>query len=166
MKLIVATNNLGVIGKDGSIPWRCKADMQHFKKLTTEVKYSAVVMGGSTWRSLGKKPLPDRNNVVLTREEMPNMPNSGLVFSNSLYEVVGQLWLAERQGDIPVWVIGGKTVYDQLIQFCDEVHWSHINDDTPGDTTWWLPDDYKGKVFHYYFDTDGARGTSKTIEQT
>lgn len=61
---IVAVDMNGAIGKDGGLPWRYPADLRFFKEQTTG---HAVLMGRRTWRSLGK-PLPNRLNIVLSRE--------------------------------------------------------------------------------------------------
>ncbi len=64
--LVAAVARDGVIGRDGAIPWRIPEDVAHFKELTTG---HAVVMGRRTWDSLPDRfrPLPDRRNVVVTR---------------------------------------------------------------------------------------------------
>src|ERR1700761_5479603 len=61
----IARARNGVIGKDGDLPWRLKADLQIFKKTTL---FKPVIMGRKTWDSLPKKPLPGRLNVVLSRD--------------------------------------------------------------------------------------------------
>jgi len=151
MKLIVATNNLGVIGKDGQIPWKCKEDMQHFKKLTIG---GLVILGGNTYRSFGSKPLPGRWHYVVSNASFEENDN---VVSGSLLEMVKEAFEDARlfDGEQNIWVIGGSQIYRQLLPLCEEVHWSHINDDTPGDTTFDLPSDYRGEVFHYYFEPNG-----------
>jgi dihydrofolate reductase len=70
--VIVAATTSGGIGKDGNLPWRLSKDMQYFKAVTTrspEGKRNAVIMGRKTWESIPAKfrPLPDRINVVITR---------------------------------------------------------------------------------------------------
>src|ERR1700759_4767367 len=62
--LVLAMAKNGVIGKDGAIPWRISDDLKRFKQLTVG---KTVVMGRKTWDSLPKRPLPDRTNIVLTR---------------------------------------------------------------------------------------------------
>lgn len=68
VNLIVAydINNLG-IGKDGQIPWKNKTDMKWFKDVTIGNGNNAVVMGRKTWESLGKKPLKDRLNIIVSK---------------------------------------------------------------------------------------------------
>jgi dihydrofolate reductase len=64
--LILARAKNGVIGKDGLIPWRIPEDLKRFKALTLG---KAVIMGRKTWESLPKKPLPERRNIVVTRQQ-------------------------------------------------------------------------------------------------
>ena len=63
--LIAAVADNGVIGRGGTMPWRLKSDMRHFRALTTE---KPVVMGRKTYLSLSIKPLPRRTNIVVTRD--------------------------------------------------------------------------------------------------
>jgi dihydrofolate reductase len=75
ISLVVAMTLDHCIGVNGQLPWRLKGDMAFFKKLTTVTsgtgnKRNAVVMGRKTWESIPEKfrPLPDRLNVILTRQ--------------------------------------------------------------------------------------------------
>ena len=61
----VARDRQGVIGKDGTLPWRLSDDLKRFKALTYG---KPVIMGRKTWESLPIKPLPGRMNIVLTRD--------------------------------------------------------------------------------------------------
>jgi len=63
IRAIAAIAENGVIGDGLSIPWRISDDFKHFKKTTLG---GIIVMGRKTWESLGKRPLPGRENVVLT----------------------------------------------------------------------------------------------------
>jgi len=58
LSLVVAAADNGVIGRDGDLPWRLPADLQHFKRLTLN---KTILMGRKTWQSLGR-PLPQRDN--------------------------------------------------------------------------------------------------------
>ncbi len=97
--LIWAQSTSGVIGRDGSIPWRLPEDMARFKDLTLG---HTVVMGRRTWESLPPKfrPLPGRRNVVLTR--------------NPQYRALGADVVTAVQDALTVpdsWVIGGSEIY-------------------------------------------------------
>ena len=63
--LILAMAENGVIGKDGAIPWHISDDLKRFKALTLGKR---IVMGRKTWDSLPRKPLPGRDNIVVTRD--------------------------------------------------------------------------------------------------
>ncbi|MCV7278535.1 dihydrofolate reductase [Mycolicibacterium flavescens] len=97
--LIWAQSSSGVIGRNGGIPWRLPEDQSRFKELTMG---HTVVMGRRTWESLPAKvrPLPGRDNVVLTRR--PGYVAEGARVVSSLEDAL--------TGD-PVWVIGGNEVY-------------------------------------------------------
>jgi dihydrofolate reductase len=97
--LIWAQSTSGVIGRDGGIPWRLPEDMARFKDLTIG---HTVVMGRRTWESLPPKfrPLPDRRNVVLTR--------------NPRYRAEGAEVVTAVEDALAVpdaWVIGGSEIY-------------------------------------------------------
>lgn len=97
--LIWAQSSSGVIGRGGGIPWRLPEDQARFKELTMG---HTVVMGRRTWESLPAKvrPLPGRDNVVLTRQR--HYVAEGARVVASLDDIL--------TGD-PVWVIGGNEVY-------------------------------------------------------
>ena len=137
MKLIVATNNLGYIGKDGKMLWYSSDDLKHFKQLTTGC---SLIVGATTFEiCLNGKLLPNRETFILGKKY------------KSIWEILGTICrLAQEEKDI--WVIGGSMVYNTFIHLCDEVHISHINNNEIGDTKFVLPTDYKGKVFDYYFE--------------
>lgn len=61
-----AQNNLGYIGLDNGIPWKCSQDLKDFKKAT---EGNVVIMGRKTWLSLGRKPLPNRANFVVSLDD-------------------------------------------------------------------------------------------------
>ena len=63
--LIVARARNGAIGRDGDLPWRLSDDLKHFKRTT---KGCPIIMGRKTWESLPKRPLPGRDNIVLSRD--------------------------------------------------------------------------------------------------
>lgn len=62
---IVAISRNGCIGNDNALPWRIGSDLKRFRQLTSG---SVVIMGRKTFESLNSKPLPNRINIVLTRD--------------------------------------------------------------------------------------------------
>ena len=97
--LIWAQSTSGVIGRDGSIPWRLPEDLARFKKLTMD---HTVVMGRRTWDSLpaSVRPLPGRRNVVVSRNRQFDGPGADVVAS-----------IGEAVADEVTWVIGGSEIY-------------------------------------------------------
>ncbi|PSG98783.1 MAG: dihydrofolate reductase [Nanohaloarchaea archaeon SW_7_43_1] len=120
----VAENN--VIGKDGDIPWHYSEDMKHFKQKTTG---NTVIMGRKTFQSLPDsfKPLPDRQNIVLTRSDFSPQSESVTV-ANSLDEA----WV--RANNEKVFIIGGEGVYEQSLEQTDKMILTEIKGEYEGDT--------------------------------
>ena len=108
---IVAVDRNGAIGKGGKLPWHYSADMKFFKETTTG---NAVVMGRKTWLSL-KKPLPNRLNIVLSRQSEIEPQESVVV----LRDVESVLSLAETL-DSDLYVIGGEQVYQSFLPYIDK----------------------------------------------
>jgi dihydrofolate reductase len=125
VSLVAAVARGGVIGRDGTIPWRIPEDMASFRELTTG---HAVVMGRRTWDSLPDRfrPLPDRRNVVLTRN--PAWRASGAEPARSLEEALALLEQEEW-----VFVIGGAEVYAAALPLADELLLTEIELDVDGD---------------------------------
>jgi dihydrofolate reductase len=98
--IIAALSPEGVIGKDGTLPWRYPADLKRFKRLTSG---HTVVMGRRTWDSLPRRPLPDRRNIVLSRTPRP-LGEAGADWFGDLAQA-----LDTCQGE--VFVIGGAAIY-------------------------------------------------------
>lgn len=107
---IVAISNNYAIGKDGKLPWHYRADLKFFKETTIG---NAVVMGANTWRSIGK-PLPDRLNIVLSRNENTQVHPSVMKLS-SKEEVVDLSKYLNRD----IFIIGGAKVYAEFADVID-----------------------------------------------
>ncbi len=109
-----------VIGRDGSMPWHLPEDLAHFRELTMG---SVVVMGRRTWDGLPDrfKPLPGRENVVLT-----SRPIEGVSCFGSVADVLA------THDDF--WVIGGAAAYAAFLPHAAELQVTEIDLDTPGDT--------------------------------
>jgi dihydrofolate reductase len=108
---IVAVDRNGAIGKGGKLPWHYSADMKFFKETTTG---NAVVMGHNTWRSL-KKPLPNRLNIVLSRQSEIE-PQESLLVLRSVESVLS----SARVLDTDLYVIGGEQVYRSFLPYIDK----------------------------------------------
>ncbi len=108
---IVAISKNYAIGKDGKLPWHYSADLRFFKETTTG---NAIVMGSNTWRSIGK-PLPDRLNIVLSRNGDTPVHRSVMKLS-SKEEVVDLSKYLNRD----VFIIGGAKTYAEFAEVIDQ----------------------------------------------
>ena len=112
-----------VIGKDGNLPWKISEDLKFFKKTTDG---HPVLMGRKTFDSL-KKPLPGRQNIVLTKD--PSWSCEGVDVIHELHEVMNL-----RLMDPKIFVIGGAQIYELLLPHLDSMTVSWVFDTHKGDT--------------------------------
>jgi len=127
--LIAAVTENGVIGHGGTMPWRLKSDMQHFRSLTAG---KPVVMGRKTWASLQVQPLPGRTNIVVTRDA--NFMAPGALVARSL-----DVALEAARGDAlrrgtDIMVIGGADLYAQALPLAGRLEITRIHMEPEGDT--------------------------------
>lgn len=131
--LVWAQTGSGVIGKDGTMPWRVPEDLQHFSRLTTG---HPVIMGRKTWESFPAKyrPLPGRTNIVVTRQQgWADSPEArGAVVVSSLDAALLESQFAP--GGQNVWIIGGGEIYRQSMDIANVAVVTVIDSDTDGDT--------------------------------
>lgn len=116
MKAIVATGRNREIGKDNQLLWHIPDDLKRFKKLTSG---QTVIMGRKTFESIGK-PLPNRRNVILSRNT--TQIDDCLVYNN--IEDVLELFPE-------AWVIGGSEIYKILLNHIDEIYLTLVYDEFP-----------------------------------
>lgn len=133
LKMIIATDDNYAIGNSGGLPWpNIKEDMRYFKEMTED---SVVVMGSNTFRSLQHLGLPyglsNRLNWVLTSK--PECVKSlGVARGNmETFKSSLKFFLEVKK---PVWVIGGASVYKQILPFVDEIHWTEVSGSFEADT--------------------------------
>lgn len=127
--LIVAQARNGVIGAEGQLPWRLKDDMAFFKRTTMG---APVIMGRKTWESLPLRPLPSRENIVLTRDWDYDAPGSR-VYSSFPAAINAGRAIAAREGRNEVFVIGGAEIYAAALQVADRIYLTQVDADVPGD---------------------------------
>lgn len=117
MNIIVAIAENYAIGKSGDLLCYLPDDLKHFKALTTG---ATVVMGKKTFYSLPRRPLPNRRNIVLTRDA--SFTHEGVDVAHSIEELTSTLTPEEK-----VFIIGGGEVYRQLMPLAKELHITHIH---------------------------------------
>lgn len=121
--IVVAAAENGVIGNNGQMPWRIPEDLKRFKALTLG---SPIVMGRKTWDSIGR-PLPGRENVVITRQKLAP---TGATVVHSLDEALER---CRAKGAKDCFVIGGGEIYAQALPRADVVHLTRIHQRFDGD---------------------------------
>ncbi|WP_258098406.1 dihydrofolate reductase [Marinoscillum pacificum] len=128
ISMIAAMGQNRVIGKDNDIPWHLPDDFQYFKK-TTEGHY--VLMGRKNYESLPPKfkPLPNRPNVVITRNESYDAPGTEVV--NSLEDAIE---IARKNNEEEVFIIGGGEIYKLGLAYADTIYLTEINGEFEGQT--------------------------------
>ena len=121
--LIAALASNGVIGIENRLPWRLADDMRRFRALTTG---HTIVMGRKTWDSIGKKPLPGRQNIVVTHQR--DFRALGCEVAHSLHEAIALAKLPD-----PVFVIGGESLYREALPIADLLYLTEIHREFAGD---------------------------------
>ncbi|BBF41439.1 dihydrofolate reductase [Lachnospiraceae bacterium KM106-2] len=127
MKLIVAVDSNWGIGKNNQLLVSIPSDMRFFREETTK---KVVVMGRKTLESFpGKKPLKDRVNIVITRDN--NYKVEGAIVVHSVEEA---LEAVKDYNTDDVYVIGGATIYEQMLPYCNLAHVTKIDYSYHADT--------------------------------
>lgn len=130
LTLVVAVAKNGVIGRDGVLPWRLSSDMKHFKAATMG---KPVMMGRKTWESLPKKPLPGRQNLILSRNA--NFVAQGAwVYTDVAAMLAAGRAMAEATGAAEVCVIGGAQLYNAVLPQADRIVLTEVNLEPEGDS--------------------------------
>lgn len=121
--MIMATGINRELGKDNKLLWNIPEDLKYFKEQT---EYFNVVMGMNTFKSLPfKNGLPNRTNWVITNDEVKYWESTDNVNFLSLNSIAYMLNTIDKHEHF--WIIGGASIYDQLIYYVDEIHWTLVN---------------------------------------
>ncbi|WP_456267912.1 dihydrofolate reductase [Kushneria sp. AK178] len=127
--MIAAVSRNRVIGMEGNLPWYLPEDLKFFKAVTL---HKPLIMGRATFASLGK-PLPDRLNIVVTRDETFEHPGVRVC-----HDLDSALALADDQAMIEgveeIMVIGGGEIYRQALSCASRLYLTEIDIEVDGDT--------------------------------
>lgn len=117
VSVVVAIAENNAIGKDNQLLWHLPADLKHFKQITTS---HTIIMGRKTYDSIGK-PLPNRRNIVITRNEGLQIPGT---------EVTGNIEdaLALCTGEEEVFIIGGAELYRSTMDIVDRIYLTMVHE--------------------------------------
>ena len=120
---VVAVARNGVIGNQGTLPWRLSSDLKRFKRLTMG---NCLLMGRKTYQSIGR-PLPGRQTIVLSKSGCP-IDDAGVACAASPLEVPAIVELGRR-----VMVVGGAQIYQAVMEYCSEIWLTLVLAEVPGD---------------------------------
>lgn len=133
--MIAVIDTQRALGKNGELLCHLPLDLRHFKQHTL---HQSILMGRKTFEAIGRA-LPDRENIILTRQHDLNIV--GCVCVNSLEEA-----LAKKQHE-DLWIIGGGEIYQQCLPFADKILLTHIQHHFEGADTFFPElDDKQWKV--------------------
>ena len=121
---IVAVAKNRVIGSNNDIPWRLSTDLKYFKKQTSG---HHIIMGRKSFLSIGK-PLPNRVNVIVTRD--PYFIASNCIVVHSIPEAIE---IAENRGETETFITGGGMVYEQTMDLVDRLYITEVDAEPEGD---------------------------------
>lgn len=122
IKLIVAVDSNYGIGYRNSLLFRVKEDLQRFRELTTG---HFVIMGRKTYESL-PKALPERINVVITRNTGFQPKESTVIVENNIHKLINH-YLDTGQQDKDLWIIGGEAIYKEFLPYVDKIYLTKIH---------------------------------------
>ena len=129
ISIIVAIAQNGAIGYKGDLIYHLSADLRRFKELTTG---HTVIMGRRTFESLPKGALPNRRNIVLTKQKGVSYPGA------EVYTSIDEA-LSRCSRDEKVYIIGGAQVYAQALSMADELEITLVHD-TPAQADTFFPE--------------------------
>ena len=116
ISLIAAVAPGGIIGFENKMPWHLPRDLRYFKKTTLG---HPIIMGRKTFESLNCKALPQRRNIVVTRNHKYKAPGCEIVYS--LNEAINLSGNVKK-----IFIIGGGQLYASAISLADEIHLTRI----------------------------------------
>jgi dihydrofolate reductase len=122
VSIVVAISQNHAIGKDNKLLWYLPKDLKHFKEITTG---HTVIMGRKTYQSVGK-PLPNRRNIVITRQ---SLTIEGCEVANSV-----EAALALCKDEAEVFIVGGAEIYMQALHLTDRIYLTLVHENFEGDT--------------------------------
>jgi dihydrofolate reductase len=127
--LIVVVADNGVIGMSGAMPWHLPSELKYFRARTIG---KPVIMGRKTFQSIGK-PLPGRDNIVITRDVEFKAPGATVVATLEAAMAAGRVAAAKLSAS-EIMVIGGAEIYRQALASADRVYLTRIHVTPAGDT--------------------------------
>jgi dihydrofolate reductase len=119
ISIIAAIGKNNELGKNNQLLWKLPLDLKHFREITSG---HPVIMGRKTFESIGR-PLPNRKNIVITRDE--SYSREGVSTVHSLKEALDLV-----QNEEEVFIIGGAEIYKQSIDLANKLYITHVDAET------------------------------------
>ena len=117
--LIAAVDQKFGIGKDKGLPWKIKAEMDYFKKITTQDRYGNIcIMGRNTWESIPEKyrPLQNRINIIISSQLNTYDLEEKYTQTTVVKDLSAALTLCNTYyNTYKIWIIGGENLYKESI---------------------------------------------------
>ena len=151
INIIAAIGKNRELGKKNQLLWHIREDLQRFKKLTLD---NAVIMGRKTYESIGK-PLPERLNIIITRDQ--NYQANGCLIADSMEKAL--VIAKEKAPGKEIFIIGGGQIYQQGIKYADKLYLTLVEGEFDADT--FFPDygNFGKKVFEEKKESEGYKYT-------
>ncbi|MEJ8574325.1 dihydrofolate reductase [Microbaculum marinum] len=130
LSIIVAIAENGVIGRDNGLPWRLPSDLRYFKSVTMG---KPVIMGRKTFESIGR-PLPGRDNIVVTRRTGFTAPDVTVAYSLDEAVTLAE-GFARARGLDEVFIIGGAQIYAEALDRADRLYVTEVATAAEGNAT-------------------------------
>lgn len=123
INIIVAISKNNGIGFKNGMPWSIKSDLKKFKKLTAGNGNNAIIMGRNTFESIKSKPLPGRDNLILSstlnvNEKINNKTKTNNNIAKSFINLSALEEFLKTKNYDEIWVIGGTKIYELFLKHC------------------------------------------------
>lgn len=126
--IIAAVSSDNVIGVGKELPWWYPGDIRYFKERTMNC---TVIMGRRTWESIGEKSLPNRNNIIISRELglggpyiEPTKTEYSLIYAHSIQSAVEMTEMFEDD----IWFIGGYEIFKEGMKYANTMEITNVNE--------------------------------------
>ncbi|MEW7006501.1 MULTISPECIES: dihydrofolate reductase [unclassified Lentilitoribacter] len=157
ISMIAAVSKNGIIGRDGDMPWRLSTDLKRFKKVTMGCP---IIIGRKTFQSFGGRPLPGRQNIVVSRSPFEA---EGITNTHSLEDAIGiASSTAKKTNKNEIFIAGGGQIYELALEYSSRLYITHIDAKIDGDTKFPKIDSNIWKISHEEYIPTGEKDNYAT----
>lgn len=127
ISIIAAISKNNIIGSEGNLPWHLSDDLKNFKRLTLN---KPLIMGRKTFESI-KKPLPNRINIIISRNKHYAVNNNDVIICDSMESAINKA----REYEQEIMIIGGAQIYEQALNIADKMYLTIVDAIVDGDAS-------------------------------